>query len=114
MSMLFLKKWGPLIGVALLAVVILTVTYCNGKSAGRSGEVARQLERETETLRDVGTANENAAATRVDDLTKAERQNEELNDALETTDDPDRQRALRGCIVLRQQGVDTANVSSCR
>lgn len=112
--MIFLKKWWPVLGAAALAILILSVAYCSGRTAGRQGEVVEQLEREGDTLRDLGSANENAAGRRLDDMTRAERQAEELNDALETANDPDRQRTLRGCIILRQQGRDTSNIPACR
>lgn len=110
----FLKKWWPLLAAALLFGVLLTLAYCNGRSAGRQGEVVKQQEREIDTQRDLGRANENAADARVEGATKAAQQERELTDALNATKDPDRQRALRGCAILRQQGRDTAHIPACR
>lgn len=110
----FLKKWWPAIAAGLLFGVMLTLAYCNGRSAGRQGEVVKQQGREIETQRDLGRANENAADARVKDATTAAQQEKELTDALNATKDPDRQRALRGCAILRQQGRDTTNIPACR
>lgn len=110
----FPKKWWPAIAAGLLGAVLLTLAYCNGRSAGRQGEVVKQQGREIETQRDLGRANENAADARVKDATTAAQQERELTDALNTTKDTDRQRALRGCTILRQQGRDTANIPACR
>lgn len=110
----FLKKWWPVLAAALLFGVLLTLAYCNGRSAGRQGEVIKQQGREIKTQRDLGRANENAADARVKDATTAAQQERELTDALNATKDPDRQRALRGCAILRQQGRDTANIPACR
>lgn len=110
----FLKRFGPFIGVALLAVAILTMAYCKGQSAGKTGEVVKQQAREIEVQKDLGNANENAADKRLTDLDRARTQERELNNALQATHDPDRQRALRGCIILRQQGRDVSHLPACR
>lgn len=109
----FLKKWWPAIAGAALLAALLTLAYCNGKSAGKSGEIVKQQKREIETQQDLGKANGNAADARVKDAVKSERQQQELNDALKATHDPDRQRALRGCVILRQQGRDTSHIPAC-
>ena len=87
-------------------------------SSRRIDEVEKQAlllkGREVETQRDLGRANDNAGDQRVKDATTAAQQERELSDALKATNDPDRQRALRGCIILRQQGRDTANIPACR
>lgn len=109
----FLKKWWPVLAAAALFGTLLTLAYCKGQSAGKSGEVVKQQSREIKTQQDLGKAGENAAAARVDSAVKLEQQKRELNDALEATQDPDRQRALRGCIILRQQGRDTSHIPAC-
>lgn len=109
----FLKKWWPALAGAALLAVLLALAYCNGKSAGKSGEIVKQQKREIETQQDLGKANENAADARVQDAVKSERQQQELEDALKATQNSDRQRALRGCVVLRQQGRDTSNIPAC-
>lgn len=113
-ALLILKKWWPVIAAAALFGLLLTLAYCSGEDAGKSGEIVKQQEREIETQRDLNTANEDAASARVKDAVEAIRQEKELTDALEATDNPDRQRALRGCVILRQQGRDTSNIPACR
>lgn len=109
-----LKKWWPAIAGAALLGIILTLAYCEGRDAGKQGEIVKQQDREIETQRDLNKANENAAGARVDQTATAAKQEKELIDALEATDDPDRQRVLRGCIILRQQGRDTSDLPACR
>lgn len=111
---IFLKRWWPALAGALVLVSILSLAYCKGQSAGRSGEVVKQQKREIETQQDLGRANDKAGAQRLDDAMKSTKQEKELTDALQATSDPDRQRALRGCIILRQQGRDTSNIPACR
>lgn len=101
-------------GLALLLGVLFLLAYCQGRSDGKAGEVIGQQKREIETQIDLGKAGENAAATRVEDATRAEQQKGELNNALAATNDPDRQRRLRGCVILRQQNRDTSNIPACR
>jgi predicted negative regulator of RcsB-dependent stress response len=110
----FLKKWWPAIGAALLFGVIITIARCSGESAGQNKEVVKQQGREIETQRDLNDANENAAGDRVEQATQAAQQKKELEDALESETDPDRQRILRGCIILRQQGRDVSDIPACR
>jgi hypothetical protein len=109
----FLAKYGIYIGLALAVVAILGLAYCKGMSAGKSGEVVKEQSRTIQTQQEVGSANENAAAARVSDATKAAQQEKELTDALHATNDPDKQRALRGCLIMRQQGRDTKNIPTC-
>jgi hypothetical protein len=110
----FLQKYGLYLAIAAAVVAILLLTYCEGQKSGKSGEVVKQQKREIKTQIEVIDANENAAASRVEDTAKAAREKQELNDALKATNDPDRQRALRGCTILRQQGRDTQNIPACR
>lgn len=100
----FLAKYGIYLAIAAVVVAVLGLTYCQGQKAGKSGEVINQQERTIKVQREVGAANENAADARVSDATKAAQQEKELKDALAATDDPNRQRLLRGCLIMRQQG----------
>lgn len=102
------------IGLVLLIVAVLGLTYCSGTKAGKNAEVVKSQARTIDTERKVGAANENAAAARVNDATKAAQREGELRDALAATDDPDKQRVLRGCIIMRQQGRDTTDIPACR
>lgn len=100
----FFSKYWIYFALAAFVAAVLGLTYCQGKSAGKSGEVVKQQERTIETQRELGSANENAADARVSDATRAAQEERELKDALEATSDPTRQRILRGCLILRQQG----------
>jgi hypothetical protein len=111
---LFLKKYGIYLVIAAIVAAVLVLTYCQGQKAGKSGEVVKQQGRTIEIQNQVGNANENAAAARVEDATMAAQQERELKDALDATNDPARQRVLRGCIILQQQGRNTQNIPACR
>lgn len=100
----FFSKYGIYLAIVALVVTVLGLTYCQGQKAGKSGEVVKQQERTIKVQQEVGAASENAAAARVSDATRAAQEERELKDALEATDDPTRQRVLRGCLILRQQG----------
>lgn len=106
----FLAKYGIYIGLALLVVAVLGLAYCKGESAGKSGEVVKEQGRTIQTQQEVGSANENAAAARVSAATQAVRQEKELTDALHATQDPNRQRVLRGCLIMRQQGRNSKDL----
>lgn len=108
------RKWGLPAAVVVLLALALSLTYCKGRIAGKSAEIERQQAREIETQKDLNQANENAADRRVSDTVRSQQQQKELNDALAATNDPDRQRALRGCTILRQQGRDTSHLPACR
>ena len=110
----FFKKFWPYFAVAGIVALLLTLTYCSGKSAGKADEVIEQQDRELEVQEDLGKANEGAAGQRVEDEVQTEQERRELQDALKATDDPDRQRAQRGCVILRQQGRDTSRFPACR
>lgn len=109
----FLAKYGIYIGLVFLVAGILGLAYCKGQSAGKSGEVVHEQQRTIQTQQEVGSANENASTARVAQATKAAQQERELSNALESTNDPTRQRVLRGCIIMRQQGRDTKNIPAC-
>lgn len=113
-ALIFLQKWWPVLAAAALFGLLLTLAYCKGENAGSQGEIVKQQDREIGTQRDLNKANERAASARVDSVDKAAKQEKELTDALQATDDPDRRRALRGCIILRQQGRDISDLPACR
>lgn len=100
-------------GIALLVGLALLVAYCTGRGDGKRVEVVKQQERTIEVLEDVGAANETAAGTRVADTKRIALNEKELADALKAETDPDTRRALRGCIIMRQQGRDTTGVPAC-
>lgn len=109
----FLAKYGIYLAIAAVVAGILALTYCKGESAGKSGQVVKEQKATIQTQKEVGAANENASAARVADTAKAEQQKRELQDALNATNDPDKQRALRGCLIMRQQHRDTKNIPAC-
>lgn len=100
-------------GLALLFGVILLLAYCQGRDDGKQGEEVKRLEREATTQKNINAADNKAADSRVQDATRSERQRKELSDALEAINDPDSKRALRGCVILRQQGRDTSGIPAC-
>lgn len=110
----FLGKFGPYIAVAAMVVAVLTLAYCNGRSAGASREVNNELERTNEVQRQVGEANEVAGKARLEDRLTITQQKKELDDAIATGEDADTLRRRRGCLILRQQGRDTAGNPACR
>lgn len=109
----FLAKYGIYLGLALLVAGILGLAYCEGHKSGKSGEVVQEQKRTIQVQQDVGAANENAASARVADATKAAQQEKELTDAINSSNDPNKQRVLRGCLILRQQHRDTKNIPEC-
>lgn len=108
-----LAKYWPYIVIAGAVAALLMLAYCQGHSAGKSGEVVKEQRRTIEIQNQVGAANENAAGARVADATKTAQQERELKDALASTSDPARRRVLRGCLIMRQQGRDTKNIPAC-
>lgn len=108
-----LAKYWPYLAIVGVVIAVLGLTYCQGQSAGKSGEVVKTQSRTIKTQQEVGAANENAAGARVTDAAKAVQQGKELQDALNATTDPSRQRVLRGCLIMRQQGRDTKNIPAC-
>ncbi len=111
----FFGKYGIYLAIAAIVVAVLGLTYCQGQKAGKSGEVIKQQDRTIQVQKEVGAANENAAGARVADATKAAQQERELKDALDATNDPNRQRVLRGCLIMRQQGRNTKDLpAACR
>lgn len=109
----FLAKYGLYILGALLVVGILGLAYCEGHKSGKSGEVVQEQKRTIQTQQEVGNANENAAAARVSDTQKSDAQKKELDNALQSSNDPDRARIERGCVILREQHRDTKNIPAC-
>lgn len=115
-----LERFGPKMGKAvffgglLLALLLVGLAvYAVGRGDGKSGQLTLELQRENKTQVQVGDANTNASDARVEDAVRSEQQEKELKDALEATEDLDRQRALRGCVIMRQQGRDTSRIPAC-
>jgi hypothetical protein len=100
----FLAKYGIYLGLAAACRRYARARLLPGSIAGKSGEVVKEQKRTIQTQQEVGAANENASTARVADATKAVQQERELKDALNASNDPNRQRVLRGCLIMRQQG----------
>lgn len=101
-------------GALLLAVLVVgLVVYAIGRGDGKQGQLTFELQREVKVQADVGDANTNASDARVEDAVESEQQQKELKDALDATQNLDRQRALRGCVIMRQQGRDTSRIPAC-
>lgn len=100
----------------IVAVLLLVVggIYLAGHSAGKSGKVVKEQARMIDMIQKVGVANDNAAAARVDDAKRQDQQKQELNDALKNATGDDDARRRAGCVILRQQGRDTASIPACR
>lgn len=109
----FLGKYVWHLGVAALFALLLTITYCSGRSTGSQKEVNNQLERTIEVDQNVSTANDKAADARVQDSVTLEQQKQELKDAIDRGEDADTLRFRRGCIILRQQNRDSAATAAC-
>lgn len=100
-------------GVLLLAAAILTLAYCTGRNSGGKDAVIDQQAAEIDTLDKIGNANQGAADQRVSDSVRQMRETQELQDALNSETDPDKQRALRGCVIMRQQNRNTSGIAAC-
>lgn len=109
----FNSKWALPLATVVIASLLLLTTYCAGRSDGKREEVSNQLERKIEGQKKVGAANENASASRLNDITKLQRQQQEIEDAVRDAKGPDDVRAQRGCVILRQQGRDTSSIPAC-
>lgn len=116
----FLDRFGPtgtkVLFWAAIVFVVLAIglgLYLTGRSDGKQGEVVGQLEREVKVQGQVGQANEGSANRQAQDEVRTALNQKELQDALEASTDPDRRRALRGCVVMRQQGRDTSHLAAC-
>lgn len=110
-----LKKVLPYAAVAVAVALVLTLAYCQGRSAGKNAVVVEQLEEDIHQLEVVGEANEGAATDRVNDAGQLAEQREELNDArTHQGDDAATRRARSLCSKLRQQGGDPSNHAACR
>lgn len=110
----FLAKWWPALLAGVVIIVAVTVIYFRGYSAGKTGEVVKQVQREAEVQVEINNANENASAARVEAATKLEQQQRELEDVQSEAGSVDALRIKRGCVVLRQQGRDISKIPACR
>lgn len=108
------SRWPLIVGIVVIIGACLLLAYCTGRSDGKKNEVISQQKREIEVQQKVGTANENSASKRLDDITKLQQQQREIEDAVRNASSPDDMRAKRGCVILRQQGQDTSAIPACR
>lgn len=107
-------KWPWIAAGVVILSALLLLSYCTGRFDGKKDEVIGQQQREIDVQTKVGDANEKAAGSRVNDATKLQRQQQEIEDAVRNASGPDDVRAKRGCVILRQQGRDTSAIPACR
>lgn len=107
------SKWPYIAATVVIIGLCLLLAYCTGRSDGKKDEIIGQQKREIDVQQKVGDANENAADARVNDATKLQRQQQEIEDAVRNATGPDDVRAQRGCVILRQQGRDTTRIPAC-
>ena len=111
---MFLTKWWPALLAGVVIIAGIAIIYTRGVSAGKTGEVVKQVQREAEVQVKINDANENASAARVDAERELATQAQELKDAQQDADSLDTIRIKRGCVVLRQQGRDVSKIPACR
>lgn len=111
----FGAKYGIYIGIALLAMVILILTYCQGRDAGRTAVEAEMAIASVEAMQTDAEAQANASAARADDAAKVNELREELANVVQDIPDtvPDPVAVASGCDILRRQGKDTATIPAC-
>lgn len=107
------SKWTWLAAGVVILVLLLSLSYCTGRSDGRKDEVIGQQEREIEVQGQIGEANDGAADQRLRDYQYGAEQQREIEDAVRNAKGPDDVRAQRGCVILRQQGRDTSRIPAC-
>lgn len=108
------SKWPWLAAGVVIIGVLLLLSYCTGRTDGKNSEIIGQQKEQIELQEKVGEANEKAAGSRVNDATKLQQQQQEIEDAVRNAKGPDDVRAQRGCVILRQQGRDTTQIPACR
>lgn len=111
---MWLTKWWPALLAGVVILVAIGVIYSRGFSAGKTGEVIKQVQREAEVQTKINEVNENASAARVDAERELAEQARELKDAEQDAASLDDLRRKRGCVILRQQGRDTSRIPACR
>ena len=109
-----LGKWRLPIIIGAVVALSLTLAYCAGQDAGKSGERLKQAEDAAE-IDEVGDkADATAADARVDDTRHSAKEAKELDDATRNAEGADDARRRRGCAILRQQGrIADAAAAGC-
>lgn len=111
---MWLTKWWPALLAGVVILIAVGVIYSRGFSAGKTGEVVKQVQRENEVQKQIIDVNEKAATDRVESETRLQEQAQELKDAQADAESLDDARRRRGCVILRQQGRDTSRIPACR
>lgn len=116
-----IARYGPeaarvvFFGSIIVAALLIGLTvYMLGRSDGKTGEIVKRREAQIELQAEIKQADQRAADTRVGDAVRMEQQRKELDDAFKAANGPDDRRALRGCVVMRQQGRDTTGIPGCQ
>lgn len=110
----FFSRYGLYLAIAAAVLVLSVGLYFLGKETGHTDAKFEGAKREIELRGDLQGASDNAAVERVKDAVTDQQQRKELDDALQATESSDKQRASRGCVILRQQGRDTSGIPACR
>jgi hypothetical protein len=109
-----LGKWRLPIIIGFVAGLALTLAYCSGQDAGKTGEKLKQAEAAAEVDRKGDKADAKAADARVQDVRQGAKEAKELEDATRDAESADDARRRRGCAIMRQQGFDTSKIAACR
>lgn len=100
-------------GIIVGALLIGLTVYMLGRSDGKTGEIAKRQAAQIELQADIRKADQRAADTRTGDAVRLEQHRKELDDAFKDANGPDDRRARRGCVIVRQQGRNPADVPGC-
>lgn len=106
--MKLIDRIAPYAAIIIVAGACLLLAYCTLREKPEPSHTS-QIKAISEDL----DANANIADIRVEDAVRAEQQQREIEDAVKNSTGPDDLRALRGCVILRQQGRDTSKIAAC-
>lgn len=105
--MKFFYRIAPYLAIAVVFGACMLLAFCALRD--RPDPAPAQVKIVQDEL-DVGA---NVSDMRVEDAVRAEKQQQEIEDAVANSTGPDDLRARRGCVILRQQGRDTSKIAAC-
>lgn len=97
-------------GIALMLTIAIGLFIWHERSIGAAGVIAKDQAATIQVQDQNAKAQDNAAAARVDATKREAQQQQELDNAIDNSQSPDDRRRARGCVVLKQQGVDTSRL----